>query len=53
MAQEYYEEAKAGTSVTAVLAPEPRVYSEAARILAAHGARRIRFYGSTTIIDLR
>jgi hypothetical protein len=52
MAEEYLEEAKAGASVIAVLAPEPRLSREAARILAAHGARRIRFYGNTTITDL-
>ena len=52
MAQEYFEEAKAGASVIAVVAPEPRLYTEAGRILATQGARRIRFYGTTAMTDL-
>ena len=52
MSQEYFEEAEAGASLIAVLAPEPRLVDEARRILAAHGARRMRFYGDMTITDL-
>jgi hypothetical protein len=52
MSQEYFEEAEAGASLIAVLAPEPRLVTEARRILAAHGARRMRFYGDLTITDL-
>jgi len=52
MSQEYFEEAEAGASLIAVLAPEPRLVSEARRILAAHGARHMRFYGDTTVTDL-
>ena len=52
MSQDYFEEAEAGASLVAVLAPEPRLVTEAGRILASHGARRIRFYGDLTITDL-
>jgi hypothetical protein len=52
MSQEYFEEAEAGASLIAVLAPEPRLVTEARRILASHGARRMRFYGDLTITDL-
>jgi hypothetical protein len=52
MSQEYFEEAEAGASLIAVLAPEPRVVSEARRILAAHGARHMRFYADKCITDL-
>jgi hypothetical protein len=52
MSQEYFEEAEAGASLIAVLAPEPRMVTEAGRILASHGARRMRFYGDLTITDL-
>jgi len=52
MSQDYFEEAEAGASLIAVLAPEPRLVTEAGRILASHGARRIRFYGDLTITDL-
>jgi hypothetical protein len=52
MAQEYFEEAKAGASLIAVRASEPPLADEARRILAAHGARRMRFYGDRTITDL-
>jgi hypothetical protein len=52
MAQDYFDEAKAGASVLAVLAPEPRLVEEARRILATHGARHIRFYGDTSVTDL-
>ena len=52
MSQDYFEEAEAGASLIAVLAPEPRLVTEAGRIIAAHGARRVRFYGDLTITDL-
>jgi hypothetical protein len=52
MSQEYFEEAEAGASLIAVLAPEPRLVSEARQILASCGARRMRFYGDMTITDL-
>lgn len=52
MSQEYFEEAEAGASLIAVLAPEPRLVTAAGRILATHGARRIRFYGDLAITDL-
>ena len=51
--QEYFEEAEAGASLIAVLAPEPRLVTEAQQILAAHGARRMRFYDDLCITDLR
>jgi hypothetical protein len=44
MSQEYFEEAEAGASLIAVLAREPRLVTEARQILAAHGARHMRFY---------
>ncbi len=53
MSQEYFEEAEAGASLIAVLAPEPRLVTEAGQILAAHGARRMRFYDDLCITDLR
>lgn len=52
MSQEYFKEAEAGASLIAVLAPEPRLVTEAGQILASHGARHMRFYGDTTITDL-
>jgi len=52
MSQEYFAEAEAGASLIAVLAPEPRLVTEARQILAAHGARHMRFYGDKTITDL-
>jgi hypothetical protein len=52
MSQEYFEEAEAGASLIGVLAPEPRLATEARQILAAHGARRMRFYGDKAITDL-
>jgi hypothetical protein len=52
MSQEYFEEAEAGASLLAVLAPEPRLVTEAQQILAAHGARHMRFYDSKCITDL-
>ena len=53
MSQEYFEEAEAGASLIAVLAPEPQLVSEARRILASHGARHMRFYDDKCITDLR
>ena len=52
MGQQYFDEAGAGASLIAVLAPEARLVTEARKILAAHGARRARFYGDKTITDL-
>ncbi|MEO6055695.1 MAG: hypothetical protein ABIQ49_02565 [Gemmatimonadales bacterium] len=52
MSQEYFEEAETGASLIAVLAPEPRLVTEARQILAAHGARHMKFYDYTTITDL-
>jgi hypothetical protein len=52
MSQEYFEEADAGASLIAVLAPEPRLVTEARQILAAHGARHMRFYDDKCITDL-
>ena len=52
MSQEYFEEAEAGASLIAVLAPEPRLVTEAQQILAAHGARHMRFYDDKCITDL-
>jgi hypothetical protein len=52
MSQEYFEEAEAGASLIAVLAPEPRLVTEARQILAAHGARHMRFYDNKCITDL-
>ena len=52
MSQEYFEEAEAGASLIAVLAREPRLVSEARQILAAHGARHMRFYDDKCITDL-
>jgi hypothetical protein len=52
MSQEYFQEAEAGASLIAVLAPEPRLITEAQQILASHGARHMRFYGDKTITDL-
>jgi hypothetical protein len=52
MSQEYFEEAGAGASLIAVLTPEPRLVTEARRILAGHGARRMRFYDDNCITDL-
>ena len=53
MSQEYFEEAEAGASLIAVLAPEPRLVTEAQQILAAHGARHMRYYDDKCITDLR
>jgi hypothetical protein len=52
MSQEYFEEAEAGASLIAVLAPEPRLRTQARQILAAHGARHLRFYDDKCITDL-
>jgi hypothetical protein len=52
MSQEYFAEAEAGASLIAVLAPEPRLVTEAQQILAAHGARHMRYYDSKCITDL-
>jgi len=52
MAQEYFDEAKAGASLIAVRASEPPLADEARQILASHGVRRMRFYGDKTITDL-
>ena len=52
MSQEYLEEAEAGASLIAVLAPEPRLRTQAQQILAAHGARHMRFYDDKCITDL-
>ena len=52
MAQEYFEEAKTGASLIAVRASEAPLADEARQILAAHGARRMRFYDDRTITDL-
>jgi hypothetical protein len=52
MAQEYFEEAKSGASLIAVRASEPPLVDEARQILAAHRARRMRFYGDRSITDL-
>jgi hypothetical protein len=52
MSQEYFEEAEAGASLIAVLAPEPQLVTEARQILATHGARHMRFYDSKSITDL-
>lgn len=52
MSQEYFEEAEAGASLIAVLAPEPRLVTEARQILAGHGARHLRFYDDKYITDL-
>jgi hypothetical protein len=51
MSQEYFEEAEADASLIAVLAPEPRLVQEARQILAAHGARHMRFYDDKCITD--
>ena len=52
MSQEYFDEAEAGASLIAVLTPEPRLVTEARKILAAHGARHMRFYDDKCITDL-
>ena len=52
LSQEYVDEATAGASLLAVRAPEPHLAEQARTILAAHGARRMRFYGDRSIIAL-
>lgn len=52
MSQEYFAEAEGGASLIAVLAPEPKLQSDVRDILRTHRARRIRFYGDNTILDL-
>jgi len=52
MSQDYFDEAEAGASLIAVLAPEPRLVTEAQGILAAHRARHMRFYDDKYITDL-
>jgi hypothetical protein len=52
MSQDYFEAAEAEASLIAVLAPEPRLVQEARQILAAHGARHMRFYDDKCITDL-
>jgi hypothetical protein len=52
MSEEYLDEAKAGASLLAVRASEPPLTNEARRILAAHRARRMRFYGDRSIIAM-
>jgi hypothetical protein len=52
MSQEYIEQAKAGASLIAVRASEPPLADQARQILAAHGARRMRFYGDRSVTDL-
>ena len=51
MSQEYFTAAQ-GASLLAVLAPDPRLVEQARKILARHGARRLRYYGDRTITDL-
>jgi hypothetical protein len=53
MAEEYFEEARQGASLLAVLCPESKLVDDARRVLKAHGARHLRYYGETTITDLR
>ena len=52
MSQQYFDEAQGGASLIAVLAPESSLLAEARKILASHGARRMRFYGDKSITDL-
>ena len=52
LSREYLDEAVAGASLIAVRASEPPLAEEARRILAARGARRMRFYGDRTIVAL-
>lgn len=52
LSQEYLDEATAGASLVAVRASEPPLVEEARRILAARGARRMRFYGDRSIVAL-
>lgn len=52
MSEEYLDEAKSGASLLAVRASEPPLADQARRILAAHRARRMRFYGDRSVIAL-
>jgi hypothetical protein len=52
LSQEYVDEAIAGASLIAVRASEPPLAEEVRRILAARGARRMRFYGDRSILAL-
>ena len=52
LSQEYLDEATSGASLIPVRAPELPLAEEAHRILAARGARRMRFYGDRAIIAL-
>ena len=52
LSREYLDEATAGASLLAVRASEPPLAEEVRRILASHGARRMRFYGDRSIIAL-
>ena len=47
--QEYLDEAAAGASLIAVRAAEPGQMDQVSRILAARGARGIRFYGDGSV----
>ena len=50
--QEYLDEAGAGASLIAVRAAEPAQVNQVTRILAARGARGIRFYGDGSVTAL-
>ena len=50
--QEYLDEAAAGASLIAVRAAEPGQMDRVSRILAARGARGIRFYGDGSVTAL-
>ena len=50
--QEYLDEAAAGASLIAVRAAEPGQMDQVSRILAARGARGIRFYGDGSVTAL-
>jgi hypothetical protein len=52
LSQEYVDEATTGASLLAVRASEPSLADEARLILAARGARRMRFYGDRSIVAL-
>ena len=52
MSQEYIEDAQSGASLIAVRTSEPGLVEEARRVLSAHGAWRIRFYGDRSVTDL-
>ena len=52
MSQDYFDEAERGASLIAVLAPEPRLVTQAGKILRAHGGRHMRHYEDKRITDL-